>query len=114
MVETFQAGDLYAYSSVITLAEVLPKPVERGDAVLAEQFTAFLRNGLNLTLVDVTAEMAESAGKLRGRYPALRAMDALQLAAASEVGAEAFITNDVRLKQVTGREIIVLKDYLSE
>lgn len=91
---------------------MLPKPIERGDPALAEQFTTFLRNGLNLTLVDVTAEIAEAAGKLRGQYPALRAMDALQLAAAVEVGAEAFITNDVRLKRVAAIEMIVLQDHL--
>ena len=34
VVNTFQSGRLNAYSSVIILAEVLPKPVERGDEII--------------------------------------------------------------------------------
>jgi len=112
LVETFQAEKLQAYSSVITLVEVLPKPVELGNRDLAAQFTTFLRNGINLTLLDVTADIAESAGELRGQYPALRGMDAMQIAVALAAKAEAFVTNDVRLKQVKAIEVIVLKDYL--
>ena len=51
VVSAFQSGDLNAYSSVITLAEVLPKPVERGDEKLARQFAEFLKHGKNLTLI---------------------------------------------------------------
>jgi predicted nucleic acid-binding protein len=31
VVTAFQSGNLTAYSSVITLTEVLPKPIENGD-----------------------------------------------------------------------------------
>ncbi len=56
--------------------------------------------------------MAERAGKLRGRYPFLRALDAIQIAVALNVGADAFLTNDVKLKRVNELNAIVLKDYL--
>jgi predicted nucleic acid-binding protein len=39
-------------------------------------------------------------------------MDALQLAVALHVGADTFLTNDVRLQRMTEIDIIVLKDYL--
>jgi predicted nucleic acid-binding protein len=113
VVDAFQSGTLMAFSSVITLAEVLPKPVEIGNTALADQFTAFLRRGKHIRLVEISADIAESAGKLRGKYPAIRAMDALQLAVALHVGADAFITNDVRLKRITEIESIVLKDYIT-
>ena len=77
MIEIVQSGTLQAYSSVITLSEVLPKPIEHGDPALAKQFTTFLRNGINVMLVDVSADSAEAAGTLRGRYPALRTKDYL-------------------------------------
>lgn len=112
VVEAFQSGNLFAFSSVITLVEVLPKPIEVGNTGLADQFTTFLRHGKNIDLIEISADIAESAGKLRGKYPALRAMDAIQLAVALDVGAEAFMTNDRRLKPVTEIDIIVLKDYL--
>jgi len=56
--------------------------------------------------------MAESAGKLSGKYPFLRTMDALQIAIAINVKADAFVTNDIRLKKVNELKVIVLKDYL--
>lgn len=113
VVNAFQAGQVMAYSSVVTLVEVLPKPVETGNTELVEQFTRFLKQNKHLRLIGISEEIAEHAGQLRGRYPTLRTMDALQLAAAMHIGADAFITNDTRLRGVTDIQLIVLKDYLS-
>jgi hypothetical protein len=41
IVNRFQSGKLAAYSSVVTIVEVLPKPVESGNEKLAEQFSEF-------------------------------------------------------------------------
>lgn len=111
-IEAFQAGDVQAFSSTITLAEVLPKPVELGNMVLVDEFIAFLRHGKNISLIEISAEIAESAGKLRGKYPTLRTMDAIQIAAAISVGTDAFLTNDRRLKSVTEIGLLVLADYV--
>lgn len=111
-VEAFQTGNVQAFSSTITLAEVLPKPVELGDTALVDQFISLLRHGKNLRLLDITADIAESAGKLRGKYLTLRTMDALQIATALSTGADAFMTNDRRLKSVTEIDVFVLKDYI--
>jgi len=112
VVSAFQSGNLNAYSSVITLAEVLAKPVERGDERLARRFAEFLKNGRNLTMIEISEGTAETAGRLRGRYSFLKTVDAIQLAAALEVGAEAFLTNDMRLQQFNELKVIILKDYL--
>lgn len=112
VVNAFQAGSVKAFSSTITLVEVLPKPIEIGDMALADRFIAFLRHGKNISLLEISADVAESAGKLRGKYPALKTMDAIQIAVALGIGADAFLTNDRRLKSVREIDIIVLKDYL--
>jgi predicted nucleic acid-binding protein len=112
VVSAFQSENLTAYSSVITLAEVLPKPIESGDEKLAGKFAEFLKHGRNLTMIEISEGMAEAAGKLRGRYPFLKTVDAIQLAAALDVGAEVFLTNDVKLKQFKELKVLVLKDYL--
>ncbi len=78
VVIAFQSGNLNAYSSVITLAEVLAKPIERGDEKLARKFAEFLKHGKDLT----------------------------------EVGAEAFLTNDLKLQQFNELKVLILKDYL--
>lgn len=112
VVDAFQAGSIRAFSSVITLAEVLPKPVQKRQEQLAVKFTEFLKRGRNFTLVEISAEIAEKAGRLRGRYPILKALDAVQLATALEMHADAFLTNDAKLKRVEEVNVIVLKEFL--
>ncbi len=63
-------------------------------------------------MIEISEGMAEAAGKLRGRYPFLKTVDAVQLAAALDVGAEAFITNDLRLQHLKELNVLVLKEYL--
>jgi predicted nucleic acid-binding protein len=112
VVTAFQSGNLNAYSSVITLTEVLPKPIEEGDERLARKFADFLKHGKSLTMIEISERIAEAAGKLRGRYPFLRALDAIQISTSIDVGADAFLTNDDKLKQVKEIKVLVLKDYL--
>ena len=78
VVNAFQSGVLIAFSSVITLAEVLPKPIRMGREDLARKFAEFLRKGKNLHLIEISADIAEKAGQLRGKYPVLRALDGLR------------------------------------
>jgi predicted nucleic acid-binding protein len=79
---------------------------------LAARFTEFLRRGRNFTLIEISAEIAEKAGRLRGKYPVLRALDALQLATAIQIQANAFLTNDTKLKRVEEVNVLILKDFL--
>ena len=113
VVYSFQAGNISAFLSVITLVEVLPKPIETGNENLARKFAEFLKTGKNISLLDISINIAERAGKLRGQYTSLKAMDAIQISVALEVSADAFITNDAKLKQINELKTIVLKDYLS-
>lgn len=112
VVKAFKLGNLVAYSSVITLTEVLPKPIEINDLTLARQFSDFLKHAKHLTLVEISEAMAEAAGHLRGRYPFLKTIDALQIAAAIDLGVDVFVTNDIKLQQIKDLKIMLLKDYL--
>ena len=112
VVRAFQSENLSAYSSVITLAEVLAKPTETGDERLARKFAQFLKHGKNLAVIEISERIAEAAGRLRGRYPFLNTIDAIQLATALDVGAEAFVTNDLKLQQFKESKVLILKDYL--
>jgi len=103
IVDFFQSGKLRAFSSVITLTEVLPKPTEDGDEKLARKFAEFLKYGKNLRLIEISLYMAERAGMLRGNYPYLKAIDAIQISVAINVAADAFLTNDNMLKQTKDR-----------
>ena len=112
VVDSFRSGKLIALSSVITLVEVLPKPVESGDEELAKKFSKFLKTGKNISLLEISSDIAELAGNMRGRYSSLRAMDAIQIAVSINAGADAFVTNDAKLKQIDELKVIVLKEYL--
>jgi predicted nucleic acid-binding protein len=98
----------------MTLSEVLPKPVETGNNELAEKFKTYLKNGANLTLLPITETIGESAGVLRGKYPHLKTVDALQIAAALDAEAEAFLTNDKKLSGIKEIKILVLSDYIAD
>jgi predicted nucleic acid-binding protein len=111
-VQAVQNGNLTGYSSVITLSEVLAKPIQDGEEALARRFAAFLRAGKNFHLIDISADIAHRAGELRGKYPALRTVDSIQVASALSAGAEGFLTNDGKLKQITEIQVLILKDYL--
>jgi predicted nucleic acid-binding protein len=86
--------------------------VETGNDELAEKFKTYLKNGPNLTLLPIGETIGETAGALRGKYPYLKTVDAVQIAAALDAGAEAFLTNDKKLSKIMEVKILVLKDYL--
>jgi predicted nucleic acid-binding protein len=110
-VQAFQGGSLTGFSTVLTLSEVLAKPEQLGESALAKRFAEFLLRGRNFTLLEITADIAIYAARLRGKYAPLRTVDSIQLAAALVVGADAFLTNDQRLKRVSDIKVVVLKDY---
>ena len=112
IVDAFQSGILVAYSSVITITEVLPKPIRTGQDQLAKKFIEFLKRGRNFNLVEISTDIAERAGRLRGKYSILKALDAIQLSTAIIEKVDLFVTNDNKLKQVKEVEVLVLNDYL--
>lgn len=112
VVIAIESGSLTAYSSVLTLTEVLIKPVGINDVALAQKFVQFIKHAKHLILIEISEGIAETAGNLRGRYSFLKTIDALQVAAALDVEADAFLTNDAKLKQIKELRVILLKDYL--
>ena len=64
VVYSFQAGNISAFSSVITLVEVLPKPIETGNENLARKFAEFLKTGKNISLLDISKNLAKRSCKL--------------------------------------------------
>lgn len=79
---------------------------------MVNEFLGFLLHSGNLNLIEITAPIAENAGRLRGGYPFLKSLDALQISAAQAAGVDAFITNDKHLKKIREIKVLVLSDYL--
>ena len=112
IVEYFQQNKITAFTSVLTLTEVMSKPIEKGNEKLARKFADFLQYGKNLKILEITSGIAESAAKLRGQYSFLKTIDAVQIAAAIDIRADAFLTNDKKLKNIKDIKVILLNDYL--
>jgi len=111
VINVINQRNLVAYTSVLTLTEVLPKPIQMKRDDLVNDFIQFFRNGKNLYIVEINETIAEMAGRLRGKYMSLRTIDAIQLAVALSIGADVFLSNDEKLKPVKEIKIILLKDY---
>ena len=76
--------------TTVTLAEVLTGPLGVRDEVLAERYRATLKSWF---VVDLDAEIAESAARLRAACK-LKLADAVQAASALAIGADALVTHD--------------------
>lgn len=103
-------GRFEGITSVITLLEVTIRPVRLGRAEIADAYEALLGAIPNLAILDVDADVARIAAQLRATHR-LRTPDALQIAACLAHGAEAFITNDRRLRRVIELDVKILQDF---
>lgn len=110
--ELMNNNRIQAVTSVLTLSEVLPKPIETGNEKLVEKFKTYLKNGPNLTLLPIGETIGEAAGALRGKYPFLKTVDAVQIAAALDAEADIFLTNDKKLSGIKEIKILVLSDFI--
>ena len=92
-------------TSALTLGEVLVKPIEMQDSLLARKYEEAVT--ATSLMIAFDARAAKIYATIRNDR-AVRAPDAIQLACASAVGVDLFITNDERLstKQVNGIQFI--------
>jgi predicted nucleic acid-binding protein len=102
---------LAAVTSTITLAEILTKPLADKNFTLVDEIKFTLKTFSTLSMVVIDDKLAEVAALVRARH-AIRLPDALQMAAAIQGEATLFITNDKRLKNVDGIEVLVLSEYI--
>ena len=97
-------------TSVITVTEVLPKPVRDGHPEIVDAFLALLSGHEQVRVLDIDFTISERAGRLRGKYAFLRTMDALQIAAALFADSTVFLTNDANLKRIREIEVVLVSD----
>ena len=107
-----EQGTITAYTSMITITEVLTgyrlAKNQRGEDIFKNMFRVL---DPSLLLVPVTVEVADRSASLRALY-GLRTPDALHIASALSVGAEAYITNDRKLKVVKEIPVWVIADFV--
>ena len=83
-----------------------------GDAGVFERTADEIRS-IGITLVPLTATVAEDAAWLRG-HGGLELADAIHVASARAAGATAFITNDHRIRPRPNLDVFYLDDLAIE
>lgn len=102
---------LSAFSSYITLLEVLVGPLRRNRGDIARRYRDLLLNTDGFMLFPLDRRVAEEAAEIRAAHD-FRTPDAIQLATAVREGADAFLTNDAKLKRFDRLEVLVLDDFV--
>ena len=92
----FERAESRDYELVITtivLAEVLAGPLRHGDEAVADAYRDALSSPPTWRVVDLTADIAHRAARIRGRT-GLRLPDAVQVATAIETSSMGLVTYD--------------------
>jgi predicted nucleic acid-binding protein len=107
-----EAGRWTACTSVVTLMGLTVRPWQLDQPEVAARYEAALAHFPNLSLIDVTREVARQAAQLRASFR-LRPADALQAATALASGATLLITHDRDLARLSPvLDVLLLEEFV--
>jgi len=96
-------GEILFAVTTIAMAEVLAGPLGKGQEVLARRYRDVMESW---QVVELSADIAESAARIRGSLK-LRLADAVQVASALAIGADALVTHDRDFSAVTALRVMI-------
>lgn len=103
--------ELVVVTSLLSLSECLVKPLRMGHSENVRTFKKAIRSGEGVTAVRVTRKVLVESARIRAFHPSCRTPDAIHLATARLQNCDAFVTNDLRLKNVNvGLPIILMSE----
>jgi predicted nucleic acid-binding protein len=106
-----EQGIIVGATSEITLAEVLVKPVERGDTELIAAYEQAIEPAPNFEVLPVRREILIEAAGIRARRSSIRLPDAVHIAAARAVSCECFISDDARLRLPENLKLVPVSPF---
>ncbi|MBD3280111.1 PIN domain-containing protein [Candidatus Dojkabacteria bacterium] len=109
LLNTWYGNGVQILMSVIAVTECFVDPFQRNDLHTCKLYEDFFNHVENLSLVDMTKDIAMTAAKLRADY-GIRTPDGLHLATAINSGADIFVTNDKRLKKVSEIKVVDIQE----
>jgi len=95
-------GEVAFAVTTITIAEVLTGPLNAGDEALVKRYRAVLESW---QVIDLSADIAESAARLRASLK-IKLADAIQVASAISINADALVTHDRDFSKVTALKVM--------
>ena len=102
-----------AFTSIITLIEVLVYPMREDDKSLENKYREILLNNANLFVATIDFAIAEKAAEIRANYN-IKTPDAIQLACGIINQCDTFFTNDEQLKRVKEINVVCVNDLLKD
>jgi predicted nucleic acid-binding protein len=96
------AGEIFFAVTTIAMAKVLAGPLGVGQEVLAKRYRGVMESW---QVVPLSTDIAESAARLRGNLK-LKLADAVQVASALAIGADALLTHDRDMSAVKALRVL--------
>lgn len=109
IIEEFSEKKSFLSTSTITLAEFYVRPKLLNDTKIITVFKDTLRE-LNISIFDLTKEIAEQSAELRAKYGFLKSFDSIQLATALHFNCSVFFSNDKVFKKINDIKTILVDE----
>lgn len=93
----------------MTVGEYLTSAFKKNDEQNVSDFKNLIMD-YDFEVVPISWDIAEEAARIRSKYTTIKMMDALQLAAAKIEGCDAFVSNDLQLRQYSDVTVIILEE----
>jgi predicted nucleic acid-binding protein len=108
-----QSGQWRAVTSTVTIMELTVHPWRINRPDIAHQYEALLANFPNLSVMDVSRDVARKAAQLRASHN-LQPADALQVATAIMNQATVWVSNDKKLKRLAPLiDVVILDEFIT-
>jgi predicted nucleic acid-binding protein len=106
-----EQGQLQAYTSELTLLEILVVPYRLGRGDLAEQYETLLSGSRGFGLVPVNRPILLDAARIRARHN-LKTPDAIQVISAVAAHCSCLLTNNRDFGRIEVPRILQLSDFI--
>jgi predicted nucleic acid-binding protein len=111
--EMIETGAVSAVLSIISVAEVMKGPINKGQRRTARDVKKYLLNFPNIYCQEITMDVLEHIGRNNlVDWPKLRTTDSLIIASGLENGVDLFISNDAHFKKAIPDGMSVSLDAL--
>jgi predicted nucleic acid-binding protein len=115
LTQLFQAidrGTLTAFTSELSLAEALVKPLQTQNIPQQEIYKQAIANRQNVSVIPVQREILIEAAQLRATTK-LKLPDAVHFATALQTSCQTFLTNDRGFQGIPGISVVLLSSVVS-
>jgi predicted nucleic acid-binding protein len=111
IIRSVEEGDIAGMTSEITLAEVLVKPMQMGNAELVAAYQEMIMPGARFDVLPVSRDILVGAAGLRARRTSIRLPDAIHIASALTASCRFMVTDDRQLHSVEDVKVLGLTPF---